>query len=298
MARALRISQAAAGVLAGHGVSAAELLARVRSRFPDLELAEPTRVEVAEALDEAGFSLEYDPQSRRFLPPATALTGSGLSRTTGRHTDAATDLAVVAAAAGRDPVALLAERLDESVRRGGFLALTLRGRRLPGVADLLAAAYPLTPVDLGAVFLAELRGIADERGQWDAVLRSDARFAASGELSRGLRSYVRFAWQRTEERLGERVAEAGPRAVVLLHNAGLTTRYADAGGHALLTGLQNAARRSGADPHGLWLLCPTDAPQAAPRLDGRIVEVLGDHERAVLREDFLSRLAGDGSAAA
>jgi len=299
LVRALRISQAAAGVLPGHGVSAEELLARIRSRFPDLELGEPTRMEVQDALREAGFSLEYDPQSRRFLPPAVTLTGSGLSSlTTGRHTDIATDLAVTAAAAGRDPVALLEEQLGESLRRGGFLALTLRGRQLPGVAELLAAAYPLTPVDLGAVFLGELRRIADERGQWEAVLRSDARFAASGELSRGLRSYVRAAWQRTEERLRERVAEAGPRTVLLLHNAGLTTRYADAGGHALLTGWQNAARRSGADPHGLWLLCPTDAPQAAPRLDGRIVEVLGDHERAVLREDFLSRLAENGSAAA
>lgn len=48
-------------------------------------------------------------------------------------------------------------------------------------------------------------------------------------------------------------------------------------------------------------MCPEDELNREAPVAGRKAEqggLLGDHERAVLREDFLSRLAGDGSAAA
>ncbi|GAA3989424.1 hypothetical protein GCM10022630_38130 [Thermobifida alba] len=51
---------------------------------------------------------------------------------------------------------------------------------------------------------------------------------------------------------------------------------------------------------GQGLLCLTDAPtpQAAPRLDRYVIEVLGRHKHAMPREDFLSRLAQNSSTAA
>ena len=299
LARALRISQAAAGAHRERGLTVEELLARVRSRFPDLQLGAPTRVEMEEALDEAGFTLTFDPETQRFRPPAPEPVGSQVSgSSTGISHHRGHGVAVAAAAAGRNPLELLQAKLEDSRRRGGFLALTFRGRYLPGVADGLTATQGVLPIDVGRLFLREFRALANERGTWNTVLTHDVHFTASGELSTGLRSYVRGAWERVGERMHEQIREAPTRTVFLLHNAGLLGRYNDAGGHDLLVRLQNAARRADRAPHGLWMLCPGESQQATPQLDGRIVEVLVDVERAVLTRDFLATLApGDSQVA-
>jgi len=85
--------------------------------------------------------------------------------------------------------------------------------------------------------------------------------------------------------------------VLFLHRASLLSRYFHGGGHAVLTGLQNAARRPNQAPHGLWLLCPSESAMDAPNLDGRIVEVLGDSERVVLDREFLTGLRNRAGAA-
>ncbi|MEU0846287.1 hypothetical protein ABZ370_43600 [Streptomyces sp. NPDC005962] len=64
------------------GNSLEGLLARVRSRFPDMRLGTPTYVEVEEALKHAGFPLTYDTETDRFRPPARPAV-SGTSRLTG-----------------------------------------------------------------------------------------------------------------------------------------------------------------------------------------------------------------------
>jgi hypothetical protein len=132
------------------------------------------------------------------------------------------------------------------VDRGGFLALTLRGRHLPGAPEALAAAYPVRPVDAGAVFLEELRALVVERGQdWDKVLTVDARFSESGHLPRGLASYVRAAWEQVRGRLAE---PGDDRTELFLHDAGLVGRYAAAGGQELLVGLQAGGPQPGDRP--------------------------------------------------
>src|SRR5258708_5033828 len=55
-----------------------------------------------------------------------------------------------------------------------------------------------------------------------------------------------------------------------LRGEGLMAGYC--GGMELLADLRNAARRAGDLPHGLWLLCPTDAIEQRPRLDRQVVE--------------------------
>ena len=179
-------------------------------------------------------------------------------------------------------------RLVSAVERGGFLALTLRGRHLPGAAEALARAYDVRMVDVGAAFLEEFRALVAERGQdWDKVLTVDARFTETGHLPRGLASYVRAAWDQVRGRLAD-LSDNG--TVLFLHDAGLVGRYADAGGHDLLVGLQAAARSPAAAPHGLWLLCPGDSAAATPHLDGLMVEVTEVSERLVLDGDFLDGL--------
>jgi hypothetical protein len=271
------------------GITVDDLLGRVRARFP--EIAVPTgltHVQMEEALREAGFELTYDLDRGRFVPPeleAPRRSVSVSSTTLGRGF-----------VSGLDPHEAMRARLATAVERGGFLALTLRGRHLPGAAEALAWAYDVRMVDVGAVFLDEFRALVAERGQdWDKVLTVDARFTETGHLPRGLASYVRAAWEQVRGRLAD-LSDNG--AVLFLHDAGLVGRYADAGGHELLVGLQAAARSPAAAPHGLWLLCPGDSAAATPHLDGLMVEVTEVSERLVLDGDLLDGLRVDASVVA
>ncbi|WP_329062128.1 BREX system serine/threonine kinase PglW [Streptomyces sp. NBC_01429] len=291
LARALRISQAPAGLRQETGISVTELLARVKVRFPSLPLAEPpTHVEIGDALKEAGFDTEYDVDRRRFFPRAV----EPVDRTSSTRTRTSVLLAAAQSAAvtGRDPRAVLHTRLTESVRSGGFLAITVKGTELPGTAAALARAYGVVPVDLGAEFMTTFRALAEELGtEWPKVLRADAAFTSSGELRPGLRSYVEQVTERLTARLSALAEESGPRAVLFLHNAGLIARYFDGGGHTLLVTVQQAARRPSRTPHGLWVLCPMEDPAQTPTLDGRTVEVVDRAtEWAVLDALFLKEL--------
>ena len=309
LTRALALSQAAAGVRREVGISLEGLLARVRSRFPDMRLGTPTYVEVEEALKHAGFPLTYDTETDRFRPPAPSavsgtswLTGTRMSHTTSslvsvsRSAGTAGVVAQKAARSGvgrerRAPWVLLTTKLDTAVQQGGFLALNVDVRHLRGAADLIAAAFPVTRVDLAGLFLTEFRGLAQEHGTaWPQVLGADTRFTRTGELPGGLRSYVSRVWSRVQARL-DAVTQEETGTVLFVHTAGLLAHYYEAGGHDLLVGLQRSARRPGAPPYGLWLLTPTRNPQGVPVLDGRTVEITGgDAERVVLTESYLRKL--------
>ncbi|QDN97731.1 BREX system serine/threonine kinase PglW [Streptomyces sp. S1A1-8] len=291
LARALRISQAAAGVRRETGVSVTELLSRVHARFPSLAIAAaPTHIEVEDALTEAGFPLEYDPVRKRFFPPA--VEGARWTSSTYTRTSVLVAEAQAAAAAGRDPQAVVRVKLATAAQRGGFLALTLKGVDLPGTAEALTAEFGVVPVDLNAEFLTVFRALADElRTDWAKVLRADATFTESGELKPGLRSYAQRVTARLADRLREVAEASGPRTVLFVHNSGLIARYFDGGGHDLLVSLQQSARRPAEVPHGLWWLCPMEDPKQTPSLDGRTVEVVDRAtEWAVLDSLFLKEL--------
>ncbi|MEU9332096.1 BREX system serine/threonine kinase PglW [Streptomyces sp. NPDC048290] len=278
LTRALRISQAPAGVRPEAGISTEDLLSRVRARFPGLTvLGETTYVELAEALAEAQFPLAYDPAKRRFLPlsqdgTGTVQVGSSSVLTSTSSLYAAAQGRI---AEGQDPRELLAARLTEAHRRGGFLALTLKGPDLPGIAQALAEHHQVTPVPANTLFLDALRTLSEEQSvRWEALLRADAKFATTGTLGAALASYTRLAAERVGQRVVELAESAGPRSIVLVHEAGLLARYWEAGGRELLATLQQAARRPADVPHGMWLLLPAEDPRATPTLDGRTVEVV------------------------
>ncbi|GDY56584.1 hypothetical protein SVIO_072070 [Streptomyces violaceusniger] len=160
------------------------------------------------------------------------------------------------------------------------------------MAEAIAAAYPVVRVDVNSAFLAAFHTLADEKNQpWEKVLGVDARFSASGQISKGLATYVRAVWDRVGADLFSRAA-AEPRTVLFLHDAGLLARYWDEGGRDLLVKLQAAARRPADAPHGLWLLSPVETRSQLPHLDGRTVECIGgDGERTHLDSAFLDTLA-------
>ncbi|MEU5614917.1 BREX system serine/threonine kinase PglW [Streptomyces sparsogenes] len=291
--RALRISQAGAGARHGRGLTPTELVARLRARFPDLQAVsgavEPTHVELEDALQAARFDLRYDPESETFLP--TASDPAGPYTSTGAALTSLLPRVPATREEARDPHSRIRARLETAVDHGGFLALTVKVARLPGTAEALAAAFPVLAVDLGAEFIAEFRKLTSERGQdWRQVLRADAA-SAPGRVKPGLASFVRAVWQRLTDELAARAA--APRTVLFLHDAGLVARYWDEGGRLFLAGLRGAARRPDQDPHGLWLLCPSEARTPQPHLDGRPVEVIGgDGEQAHLDGRFLASLNG------
>jgi serine/threonine protein kinase len=281
LARALRISQAAAGVRPDSGLTVGDLVGRVRARFPELAFPDPVSyVAMEEALDQAGFALTYDPTTLRFRSPASATISSGGS---------ATSLLSVYPAGRRpeDAASGTAARLAVAAGRGGFLALTLRASALPGVPRALAARYPVRRVDLDERVLAVLRELAAEHGQdWTKLLAADARRSDAGRVSQGFASYLRAAWPRVRDGL-----LAGlDREVLFLHGCGLLARYFADGGRELLVELQRSARLATERPHGLWLLCPSDAPRDTPRLDGHVVEAIGEAEWAVLDGAFLDSI--------
>ncbi|MBO0510537.1 BREX system serine/threonine kinase PglW [Streptomyces beijiangensis] len=277
-APALRISQAAAGVRPGIGIGDVELLTRLRSRFPGLVvLTDPTYVELEEALADAGFPLVHDRALSRFYPPERDpdLTRTRVSGSVLTNTGELIDAAQSAFAQGHNPGRLQALRLESTVRRGGFLALTVKGSRLPGTAQQLAARFGVLPVALDELFLTALHQLAEEQQiRWKALLKADATFTSSGLVGAALGSYTRLAAERVTAQVTELAGKAGPRTVLLLHQAGLTARYWEAGGRELLVSLQEAARRPADVPHGLWLLAPMEDPQATPALDGQTVDVV------------------------
>lgn len=291
---ALRLTPAGAGVRPEQGITVDGLLRRVRSRFPELDAvrAQPSYVRIEEALREAGFPLAYDEDKKIFVPPQrTSAWPSSTSAATSLHLPAGGT-----AGGARTSEERIDARLSHAVQHGGFLALSLHEKHLPGIPELLADAYPVVPADVAALFLAEFRGLAAELGTpWEQVLQADATLVDTDRPPAGLASYVRRVLERVERRLLDLAAEPG--TVLFLYDAAPLARYFTAGGHDLLARLQNAARRPGDVPHGLWLLCPSEAPRAEPNLDGRTVEAIrGDGEWAVLGSAFLNRLRGESAA--
>ncbi|PZT69155.1 hypothetical protein DN402_18585 [Streptomyces sp. SW4] len=155
LARALRISQAPAGVRADSGISTADLVARVRARFPGLMvLADTTYVELEEALAQTDFPLAYDHQRKRFMPRDRETAGTHYEPSVSLLTSTGALIAAAQSelALGNDPRRVMAARLQAARRCGGFMALTVKAPELPGVAERLAERFDVVPVSLDDLF--------------------------------------------------------------------------------------------------------------------------------------------------
>lgn len=258
LARALRMTQAAINP-GPDGLDPAELLSRLRSRFPAQRLAggDPTPLQIEDALREAGFEFEYADGRFRRKVPAPTLSALTPTTTAPAHRAQPAD----------EMNQAVVERLENAARRGGFLTLNVRLKDAPDAATLVEARFGVPIVDVGAEFLAILKTVADEQDRpWPDVLRADERFSQDGIMPRGYADFVEETWQRVSGRL---TALSG---TVLLHDAGVFARYP--GGRDVLVSVQHAARSGVGGPSGLWLLCPTQASKERPVLDDLVIEVL------------------------
>src|SRR5690606_41230808 len=93
-----------------------------------------------EALRAGGPPVGWASEAKRFRPPAPKFSRSAVSSSTGRSGHGPLF------SGGVDPREVLGEKLVRAGEYGGFLALTLRGVYLPGVAEALASRYAVHPV--------------------------------------------------------------------------------------------------------------------------------------------------------
>lgn len=245
--RALRLSQAGAGVPEG-GLSSAALAARVAARFPGLAPL-PEGLELSRLLREAGFDLRWNGE---VLVPPTLLTASS-SQQSGT---AAGAVALPAHGSGGAPESRISHVLDH----GGVRFVTFRRSRWAACRGRVAHVAGVDPLDVSAAFVLALREVAAQRriADFDVVLRADAPDADTRARA-NLQRVVDAAWERLEQQWAD-------HEVLVLDQLTPLARYG--GGTALLNRVLAAARSAGRSggPRTVVLLCPAEDGRQAPRI--------------------------------
>jgi serine/threonine protein kinase len=269
--RALKISQA--GSFLGDA-SDVELTRRVRARFPELT-SPPKPEDVPRLLRNIGYDTKRGTDGLLHALSATYLSGrSGGTQARG--------VGRTSSQSGADADSHAWLRLEEARRRGGFVAVKARISEATNAFELIAAMEGVTAVNVTAEFVRILREIieAEGRPRWEIVLQADSE-AAAPAAKVGFARLLDTTWSR----LDAHVRAIGNSGIVLLHDATPLARYH--GGDGLLAKLAVAARQSGEQPHGLWLLCPMQNPKDPPHLDDKTVGVIpGDAEQLVVPDGF------------
>ncbi|SHJ47310.1 Serine/threonine protein kinase [Tessaracoccus bendigoensis DSM 12906] len=240
LSRALALALPA--VSAGQHFDAAEIRARVRSRFPALAPL-PERPGLDKVVDEAGIRLIFDPTLRAFRLPEVG------GHTTGLETRPATVLADESAPVTVDGAA--GARLTESLAKRSFLALGTPALRLEDAIDMLAARYDAEVLDLSATLIDAMRRTA-EAGHlpWEAVLDADAAPPGS-RAAAGLRAVVDRSLPPLEDAVAGGVSShLAPGGPLLLTDPSLLARYDLLGVLAKWMDLATSRARA------VWLVVP------------------------------------------
>lgn len=286
-ARALRIARA---TLLGSGtLTEQEIRERVRTRFPDAAPL-PARPELDALLSgEVGVIWSADrtasdgtplaPGFRVPPPPAAGLTAIGSSGTRYR-----TGTEASAPDEARAAAELTDERLRRHAANGGYLVLTVAPNQQDRAIRELEA-LGATPVNADRLTIAALRAESSAKGiDWErAILAADAEGPSGARWPR-LLAVARAAVGSLRSQLLN-----GPEHVMLTH-PGLLGRYDLFG---LLDDLRERTTRIpevGQKLRTLWVLIPTDDPNAAPALARRAVPITTPTEHLALPEVWLRNL--------
>lgn len=287
-ARAVRIARA---TLLGSGtLSEQEVRERIRTRFPDAAPL-PARPELDSLLNtEVGLVWSADRAAPdgtplapgfRVPPPPTAvgltvIGSSGTRYRTGTATSAPEDARALAE--------LTDERLRRHATNGGYLVLTVppnQQERAIRELETLGAHR----VDGDRITIDALRAESASKGiDWErAIVATDAD-GPTGERWPRLLTVARACAESICSQL-----LFGPEHVVLTH-PGLLARYDLLG---ILDDLRERTTRIAEDGQTLrtlWVLVPTDDPNAAPALAGRAVPITTPTEHLALPELWLRNL--------
>lgn len=202
-ARALRL---AVNSLVGQRLTADQVRARVRARFPRAEELPAGRLDLDELLIACEVPLEWD-SAQQVYAPRTA--GSAWSST--RVGSTATPLTRPGAAAEVD------RKLATVLDRRGFLAVLAPLRRLVPARRALLTRLDLTEVNVTAIMIERLRGLDFP---WEAVAAADTGQASDPDF----RSLVDLVQHEVVPAVEEALAVARP---LLLTDAAPLARYGD-----------------------------------------------------------------------
>jgi serine/threonine protein kinase len=261
----------------------ADLLARVRGRYPEAEPLPPQRQLLDRLLEEAGAPLVWNPEcagggayvTRELDSTLSVSTANRLQRQrTGSDPDAARGLVADAER--------LEQRLQHKLRQGGLLVLSIEPARASDAqCELLrrfggAGQGTLTPLNLDALLLAAMKAqVAALGAEWGVVLRADNAAAQSVDAHR-LQQLV----QRCLPALRSALLDS-TQPLLLLH-PGLLARFELL---HLIAELEAEVGRPGRTP-ALWLLLPTPQPQVAS-IDGQILPLVLEASFAAIPRAWL-----------
>ncbi|HEY8545530.1 MAG TPA: BREX system serine/threonine kinase PglW, partial [Acidimicrobiales bacterium] len=265
------------------GITADDIAAKVRARFPEAE-ALPGRPRLDGLLGRAGLALRFDPGAGQYVPPA-APTPESSGQSLSRYGTATPGPPVTPVEV--DEAAEFEARLTRAVDSGGLLVLVTDARHLDRAAAELAGRLPVTLVDVDEWLIAEVERLtAGGRPSWQLVVEADA--AGPGSVP----------WQNLTRLLDRALAGftdrlAATAGTVVLTRCGLLARYDRLDAVATWRDLLH---RGGTPLQALWMLVATLGASDVPLLDGKAVPVLTRNEWTRIPADWLRNVHRAGVA--
>ena len=279
MAQHVAVRLALAGVGQQEELSAAEIVKRVRARFPDLPPL-PGRPVLDTIVDRAGIGLHFADGAYRPEASAPAAT-SGLPS---RPATVVPEVTETALSRGDHMDRLL----SDSLRTRSFLALgvgVLRSDEVDRAVATLSERFQARVVDVTGLVIDEMRSVAEEVGlPWDLVRSADAATPGTRD-ARGLEALVSRVMPRVTQHidglvLGDSSGENG--GPVILTDLSPLARYGHLGVVARWSDL--AARRS----RPVWVVLPQVSWLRGAMVDGRPLQLGSNGQFAELDTSWLA----------
>lgn len=283
-ARTLPAATAARIALAGIAQNAeftpAELAARVRVRFPELDPL-PARPDLDSIVDSSGVGLHYAGDRHVYCVP-----GNDRRDSTGFPTRSATQVPVpTEASLGRGDH--LARLLAGSASARSFLALAVSSTRSgepERAARVLRERYGGTVLDVTGMLIEEMKATAEASNlPWQVVRNADAAQQGSRD-ARGLHTLVARAVPKVTARIDELVlnAETTSAEPVILTELSPLARYGHLNVIARWSDL--AARRS----RPVWLVLPQLTWMRGAVVDGKPLQLGSDGQFVELDGEWVA----------
>lgn len=277
---ATAVRMALAGIPQNAEFTPAELAARVRVRFPELNPL-PTRPALDSIVDTSGAGLRYSTDRGVYCAPRAEPQDS-----TGFPTRVATVVpARTESSLGRGDH--LARVLAGSVSARSFLALGMSAARSDAperVARALRERYGGTVLDVTGMLIEEMRATAEASSlPWPVVRDADAAQQGSRD-ARGLRTLVERTVPKVTARIDELVlnVDAASAEPVILTELSPLARYGHLNVIARWSDL--AARRS----RPVWLVLPQLTWMRGAVVDGKPLQLGSDGQFVELDADWLA----------
>lgn len=282
---ALRWSRTA--IISAPRLTADELATRVAARFPGAAL--PERPELDDVITEAALPFEWSDEADAYVSTAEGPGGIGpLTVAAGRRgTVVSTGGTTIAPATPARPEIAEAqeidERLERSLRHGGFLALRVPTDRLAdarrGLARFQTGTPPMEHVDLEAQFLQQLRNVAEQRRiAWANLEGADSPDDPN--------------WQRLSIVAGDAVDATVAKVIrhqrVIAWFPGALVRHAPLNQPSPLDRLRDEALSADSPLDTLWLVVLGPSTEALPTVDGTPVPALAANQWMDLTHTWLA----------